>query len=71
MLDKRSISHNRGGRFGWSHFDELGAAGCFSKDVKPLHSPTFPKQASLLALVAKPNPGSLVPLLIRLIIMPN
>jgi hypothetical protein len=33
----------------------LEVARRFSNGVRPLHSPTLPKQASLLALVAKPH----------------
>jgi hypothetical protein len=46
-LHKHSISHNWGGRFGWSDFDKLVGGSMFSEDVNPLHSPTLPKQVSL------------------------
>jgi hypothetical protein len=41
----------------------LGVGEGFSEGVKPLHSPTFPKRATLPSLAAKPYPGPLVPLL--------
>jgi hypothetical protein len=49
----------------------LGVGEGFFEGVKPLHSPTFPKRATLPSLVAKPNPGPPVPLLNLLTIMPN
>jgi hypothetical protein len=55
-FNKQFISHNRGGRFGWSGFDKFGMAEGFYEGLKPLHSSTLPNRASLPALTAKPNP---------------
>jgi hypothetical protein len=49
----------------------LGVIDGFPDGFNPLHSPTFPKQATLPSLVAKPYPGPPVPLLNWLTIMPN
>jgi hypothetical protein len=41
----------------------LGVAKGFSDGFNPLHSPTFPKQATFPSLAAKPSLDLLVPLL--------
>jgi hypothetical protein len=41
----------------------LGVDVGFFDGLKPLHSPTFPKQVTLPSLVEKPNPGPPVPFL--------
>jgi hypothetical protein len=53
MLDKRSISHNRGGRFGWSHFDELGGGWMFLQGCQAIALTNLPKTSVTPSLSSK------------------